>query len=158
MVHRRNKSTILECRRGPDGEVGLGGNEAQILGALLSGILGGSTLPFVGKTLLRLWNGKREHQEHVEEVEAKRENAELERLLSEISRLSLERKDREAYVELLRHELEKALVRGNSTVTMARILLFAVDQEPTPSPAMIAARAQAREVINAADEQMQRGN
>jgi hypothetical protein len=41
---------------------------------------------------------------------------------------------------------------------MARILLFAVDQERHPSAAMIAAREQAREVIAAADAQLKKGS
>jgi transcription initiation factor TFIIIB Brf1 subunit/transcription initiation factor TFIIB len=126
--------------------------------ALGAAFLSGSGLPWAGKMLKRLFFGNVEHAEHVADAEARREAAELERLVAEIARLSLERKDREALVDLLRHELDKALVRGNATLTMARILLFAVDQEPKPSPAMIAAREQARAVINAADEQMQRGN
>ena len=132
----------------------MGGNAIQIVAALLSG----SALPWAWRTLLRLVRGDTERADRLADAETKREDAELERLLAEISRLSLERKDREALVDLLRHELDKALVRGNSTLTMARILLFAVDQEPRPSPAMIAARDQARRVINAADEQMKRDN
>lgn len=125
---------------------------------LLAALLSGSALPWAGKMALRLIRGDVEHADRVADVEATREAAELERLIAEIASMRLERKDREALVDLLRHELDKALVRGNSTLTMARILLFAVDQEPTPSPAMIAARHQAREVINAADEQIKRGN
>jgi len=64
----------------------------------------------------------------------------------------------EELIDLLRRELDKALVRGNATQTVARILLFAIDQEPDPSPAMIAAREQARDVIAAADLQLKRGD
>lgn len=60
----------------------------------------------------------------------------------------------EELVDLLRRELDKSLVRGNATLTMARILLFAVDQEPEPSAAMIAARDHAREVIAEAAKQL----
>jgi hypothetical protein len=67
------------------------------------------------------------------ETDAKREAAELERLLAEITRLAARNGELEDLVDLLRRELDKALVRGNATLTMARILLFAVDQEPRPS-------------------------
>lgn len=63
----------------------------------------------------------------------------------------------EELVDLLRRKLDESLTRGNATTTMARILLFAVDQEADPSAAMIAAREHAREVIAAADAQLKKG-
>jgi hypothetical protein len=64
----------------------------------------------------------------------------------------------EELVDLLRRKLDESLTRGNAATTMARILLFAVDQERHPSAAMIAAREQAREVIAAADAQLKKGS
>lgn len=63
----------------------------------------------------------------------------------------------EELVDLLRRKLDEALTRGSSSTTMARILLFAVDQEESPSPAMIAAREYAREVIADAAAQLNKG-
>lgn len=63
----------------------------------------------------------------------------------------------EELVDLLRRKLDESLTRGNATTTMARILLFAVDQEPEPSPAMVAARDHARAVIAAAAAQLKKG-
>lgn len=126
----------------------------QIAAALLSG----SALPFLGRTALRLIRGDVGRAEHAEEVEAKREAAELGRLLEEIAHLRLDRNDKEALVDLMRRQLDQALVRNNTSTTIARILLAAVDAEAAPSRQMIAARDQARSVINTADEQMKREN
>jgi hypothetical protein len=60
-------------------------------------------------------------------------------------------------VDLLRRELDKALTRGNAERTAVRILVYAIDAEPNPSPAMIAARSHAREVIAAAAAQLSKG-
>lgn len=132
-----------------------------LVGALLSG----SALPSLGKIALRMIRGDVERADRREDAAATREADELKRLLAEIVRLDLERKDREAIVDALRHELDERrheldmqLVRGNAILTIARILLFAVDQEPNPSPAMIAARRQAQDVINSADDHMKARN
>ena len=131
---------------------------ASIWATLAAGLLSGSFLPWTLRLVLRFIRGDVERAEHRADVESKREAAELERLVAEISRLTARHGDLEELVDLLRRELDKALVRGNASLTIARILTFAVDQEPKPSLAMIAAREQARKVIDAADEQMKRGN
>lgn len=123
----------------------------------LVGLGGLAVAPWPIKALWRLWRGPAEKATAAAAREARSVEAELERLLAEIARLTARHGDLEELVDLLRRELDKALVRGNATLTMARILLFAVDQEPKPSPAMIAARAQAQQVIKAADAQMNRG-
>lgn len=127
------------------------------IGTALVGVAVGSAVPWPLKALWRLLRGDVERADRRAQAEATREAAELERLLAEIARLTARHGDLEDLVDLLRRELDKALVRGNATLTMARILLFAVDQEPKPSPAMIAARDQARRVISAADDQIKRG-
>lgn len=133
--------------------------------AIISALLSGSALPFVGKTLLRMIRGDTEREDRLAETEEAREADELKRLLAEIAQLRLDRQDKEALVNLLsqrldeaRHRLDQALVRDNTSTTIARILLVAVDAEENPSRQMIAARDQARGVINAVDEQLSRGN
>lgn len=130
-----------------------------------AGLLSGSFLPWLGKTMLHLVRGDKERADHVAEVEGKREAAELERLLEEIAQLRLDRQDKEALVSLLsqrldqaRHHLDRALFRDNTSTTIARILMAAVDAEDDPSRQMIAARDQARRHIDAAYEQLERGN
>jgi hypothetical protein len=122
----------------------------QVATALI-GVAIGSAVPWPIKAAWRMLRGD------VARDVARADRAELERLLAEITRLAERHGDLEDLVDLLRRELDKALVRGNATLTMARILLFAVDQEPRPSSAMIAARDQARRVISAADAQIKRG-
>jgi hypothetical protein len=129
----------------------------QWLPVALFGAAVGGVAPWPLKAAWRLARGDSERAERHQEAEAKREAAELERLLTEIARLSARHGELEELVDLLRRELDKALVRGNATMTMARILLFAVDQHPHPTAAMIAARDQARRVIAAADDQIKRG-
>jgi hypothetical protein len=113
--------------------------------------------PWPLKALWGLWNRRGARQAAQVVADATAAQAELERLMGEIARLAERNGDLEDLVDLLRRELDKALVRGNAALTIARILLFAVDQEPKPSRAMIAARDQARQVIAGAEAQMNRG-
>jgi hypothetical protein len=120
------------------------------LPAALGGAAVAGAAPWPLKALWRLVRGQAERDDQ-------REAAELERLLGQIMQQTARNGQLEDLIDLLRRELDKALVRGNASLTVARILLFAVDQDPRPTPAMIAARDQARAVITAADEQIKRG-
>lgn len=120
--------------------------------------LSGGAVTWLFKSVLRAVRGDGEREDRRADAESTREAAELTRLLDEIAMMRLDRQDKEALVDLLRRQLDHALVRNNASTTIARILLAAVDAEEKPSRQMIAARAQARRHINSTDEQMKRGN
>jgi signal transduction histidine kinase len=128
----------------------------QTIVAALIGVAFGTAAPWPLKAAWRLLRGEAVRNAARDTAEAKAAQAELERLLAEIARLAERNGDLEDLVDLLRRQLDRALTRGNAALTIARILLFAVDQEPKPSRAMIAAREQARQVIAGADAQMNR--
>src|SRR5438270_4345339 len=123
-----------------------------------AGALSGGAVTWLFKSMRRAIRGDVEREDRRADAEATREAAELTRLLDEIALLRLDRQDKEALVDLLRRQLDHALVRNNASTTIARILLAAVDAEEKPSRQMIAARAQARRHINSTDDQMKRGN
>lgn len=131
-----------------------GSNWVQLGAALLSG----SALPWLGKIALHAIRGDVERADRRADAEANREASDLKRLLDEIAQLRLDRQDKEALVDLLRRRLDEALFRNNTSTTIARILLAAVDAEEQPSRQMIAARDQAARHINATDEHMKQGN
>lgn len=133
----------------------MGASDWVQLGA---GFFSGGAATWLFKSMLRGVRGDVDREDRLAGAESTREAAELTRLLDEIALIRLDRRDKEALVDLLRRQLDHALVRNNASTTIARMLLAAVDAEEKPSRQMIAARAQARHHINATDEQLQRGN
>lgn len=63
----------------------------------------------------------------------------------------------EDLIDLLRRELDKGRVRENAAITVAQMLVFAVDQVADPTPAMVSARAHARDIVAAAHSQLKGG-
>ena len=116
--------------------------DSTIAGAII-GVAFGTALPWPLKMIWRLIRGSPEREASANELAAERDGDMIQRLINRAH-------DVEAYLEVLRKALDKNLVRENSVVTAAELLLGIVELIDKPSPAMRAMRLRAVEILSLA--------
>lgn len=113
------------------------------IAAAIIGVAFGTTLPWPLKGVWRLIRGAPEREAAAAELDAKRDGDMIQRLLDRAH-------DVEAMLEVLRKALDKNLVRENSIVTAAELLLGIVELIDKPTPAMKSMRLRAMEILTMA--------
>lgn len=113
------------------------------IGAALIGVIFGSALPWPAKGVWRLLRGSPEREAAAAEAAAERDGDMIQRLLDRAH-------DVETMLEVLRKALDKNLVRENSVVTAAELLLGIVEMIDNPSPSMKVMRLRAIEILTLA--------
>lgn len=113
--------------------------DPTIVGAGI-GVVFGTALPWPFKALWRILRGTPEREATAAEVAAERDGDMIQRLLDRSHEV-------ETMLEVLRKALDKNLVRENSVVTAAELLLGIVELIDKPTPAMKAMRIRAIEIL-----------
>lgn len=114
-------------------------SDPTVLVAIIATVFG-TTLPWPFKAIMRMLRGTPEREAAAAELDAKRDGEMIQRLLDRAH-------DVESMLEVLRKALDKNLVRENSIVTAAELLLGMVELIPNPTPAMKAMRLRAIEIL-----------
>jgi hypothetical protein len=107
------------------------------------GVIFGTALPWPLKIIWRVVRGDPEREAKAAETAADRDGDLIQRLLDRCH-------DVETMLEVVRKALDKNLVRENSVVTAAEILLGIIEQIDRPTPAMKAMRLRAIEILGLA--------
>lgn len=104
------------------------------------GVVFGNALPWPFKTIWRILRGTPEREAAAAETAAERDGDMIQRLLDR-------NHDVETMLEVLRKALDKNLVRENSVVTAAELLLGIVELIDKPTQAMRIMRLRAIEIL-----------
>jgi len=113
------------------------------IGAAIIGVIFGTTLPWPLKGVWRLLRGSPEREAAAAETAAERDGDMIQRLLDRCHEV-------ETMLEVLRKVLDKNLVRENSIVTAAELLLGMVELIDKPTIGMKAMRLRAIEILTLA--------